>query len=98
MLVLDLIHRHFNDLDTKYRDQSWKLIHKTLNRLLEDLEIFFNNFDSEQRNNYCNLLKMIVYVFCTLSELFEEKDIKQTSSVDYDNIGKKGVKKKQTNG
>jgi len=47
-----------------------------------------------ERNTYCNLLKMIVYVFCTLTEMFEEQDIKQSSTIDFDNIGKKG--KKQT--
>jgi condensin complex subunit 1 len=35
---------------------------------------------------------MIVYVFCTLSEMLEEQDIKQSSNIDFDNIGKKGKK------
>jgi condensin complex subunit 1 len=35
---------------------------------------------------------MIVYVFCTLTEMLEEQDIKQSSNIDFDNIGKKGKK------
>ena len=37
---------------------------------------------------------MIVYVFCSLSELFEEQDIKQSTNIDFDNIGAKKTNKK----
>lgn len=80
-------------MDAKLRDQSWKLIFKCLTKLTTDLEIFLNNFDSNERNKFCNLLKMIAYVFCQLSELLEELDIKQSTNIDFDNIGKKGQKK-----
>ena len=70
-------------METKHKDQAWKLINKSLNKLYNDLEIFFNDFDANERNDNCNLLKMIVYVFCSLSELFEEQDIKQATNVDF---------------
>jgi len=65
-----------------------------MDKLYIDLEAFVNRLEAEERNNYCNLLKMIVYVFCTLSELFEEQDIKQSANrLDAENAGKKTHKK-----
>ena len=66
-----LFYRYFDSLEVKHRESSWKLIHKSLNKLYSDLENFFNNFDPKERNDYCNVLKMIVYVFCYMSEQLE---------------------------
>ncbi|CAG2104163.1 unnamed protein product [Medioppia subpectinata] len=87
--------KNFNTLDGKQRDQTWKLLSKCMDKLYTELETFVNRteMDAEERNNYCNLLKMIVYVFCTISELFEEQDIKRAANIDYENIGKKTNKK-----
>ncbi|XP_054165417.1 condensin complex subunit 1-like [Oppia nitens] len=85
--------KHFTSLDTKHKELLWKLMSKCLNTLYNDFETFLNRFDPNERENYCNLLKMIVYVFCTLTELFEEQDIKQSTNIDYENIGKKTNKK-----
>ena len=82
-------------MDAKHRVVSWKLIHKSLDKLYSHLENVFNNFEANERNENCNLLKMIVYVFCSLSELFEEQDIKESTTIDFDNIGAKKTNKKK---
>lgn len=84
--------RNFHNIDQTQRNISWRIISRSLTRLQSEMENELSdpNYSSlgPERAKQCNVLKMTVYIFCTLAEFFEERETKQRENLNVENMGK----------
>lgn len=90
--------RHFSNLSTRTLDQAWKCSLKSVDVLHSELsdelnETLTGEESRAEKRRKCNILKMTVYVFCSLIERFEEQDAKKSSVADIQKAGSNRGKK-----
>ena len=96
--------KHFKTIPSSIREQAWKTILQSANTFMRDLQDDLNessqNLDSggdgglSGRKRKCNIIKMIVYIFCNMIELFEDLEQKKSTSIEA--VVEKGRGKKTT--
>lgn len=71
--------QHFSTMDSNIRDEAFVLLYKSLTKLQNQLTLFFENFQMNDRLYYQNKLQMIMYAFVQMCERFED-DIADSES------------------
>ena len=91
---------HFDSLDRKITEKAWKCIVKSADTLLTDLQDILNDsvVDDEisDKRRQCNILKMIMYIYCSMIEKYEEQEAKANNAADAEQVVKgKGKRAKK---
>lgn len=95
-------YRHFSNLSARTLQQAWKCSLKSMDVLHSELSDELNEtLTGEEtgdeiraaKRRKCNILKMTVYVFCSLVERFEEQDSKKSSAAELQKSGPSRGKK-----
>ncbi|RWS27166.1 condensin complex subunit 1-like isoform X1 [Leptotrombidium deliense] len=95
---------NFKSLEHKVKLDAWKIIYKAVTSMVStffDLNVSRDASGSENsdRSRNCNIFKMLLFIYCTLMELFEDQDAKHSSDIEAQNVGKgkkKPVKKDES--
>lgn len=86
--------RTFDTLDTRLKDRFWTILFKTTNSFSEQLRSILSTenaqslFDSaEEKLQYSNALKMIIFLDCTFIQFFEDAQSSHKHNFDKDIAG-----------
>lgn len=92
--------RHFSSLGEKVRDVAWKCIRRAASDLLDQLHDNLNETigdeDISDKRRQCNVLKMIVYVLCSIIEAFESEVASRGQVLEADQAAKGRKKTKKS--
>ena len=66
--------KHFSVVEISLAEKFWSLLNRSLSIFKVELDSFYENFQINQRIIYQNKLQMIVFLFLTLSDIFEADD------------------------
>lgn len=96
--ILYGVMKHFDSIDVKTRDTAWKTVYKGVDQLLRELQDELNETISDDmmsdKRKRCCILKMLMYVFCSLITLNEESEERAAKKAENQAVGK-GQRKKQ---
>ncbi|KAH9397082.1 Ncapd2p [Tyrophagus putrescentiae] len=90
--------KHYPSLNQSVRDKAWRLLLKALIKFQLELVEFFEHFHITQRNEYLNELLMLMYLFLTISDFFEDNEmqfnVSESNEENFVGGGGRGKKKK----
>lgn len=79
-----MVLRNFATLDSKVKTTAWRCIVRASEHLLNQLQDNLNDSQADDevvdKRRQCDILKMIVYVHCSMIEAYEGEEVKTKSS------------------
>ncbi|RWS10767.1 condensin complex subunit 1-like isoform X3 [Dinothrombium tinctorium] len=86
---------NFSSLEQNVKSEAWRIIYKSICTFAENISDNLNDSrtlnETHDRNRTCNVLKMNLFVYCYMLELFEDQDSKNTSDIEAQNK-ERGIK------